>query len=188
MFRKGAILLSIMLLAFVTACGSHKSANATSAAGGSATGAPVGMSSGQCPTHNTKSFAKTRFVADAALAGGAFKHWIYTPMKEGKFAKGAHGRVGSIVKAGLAGAFVLNRLNAAKNAAEASPLLCKLTIAPIQKFTASIKNIVSSGKHGFGSISDSSVNGANGVLSQFHSGAASGGAGFTDNQNANIGG
>ena len=29
-------------------------------------------------------FAKTEFVADAALAGGAFKRYIYTPAKDGK--------------------------------------------------------------------------------------------------------
>lgn len=182
MFRKGAILLSIVLLAFVTACSSHKSAHDTSAPGGSGTGAPVSMSS-QCPTHATKSFAKTRFVADAAIAGGAFKHWIYTPMKEGKFQKGASGRVKSIIKAVAAGALTVNRLNAAKNAAEASPLLCKVTIAPIRKLTASLENIVHSGKHGFGTISDSSVTSANGILGSFHSGASSAGDGFTDNQN-----
>lgn len=185
MFRKGAIVVCIVLLAFVTACSSNKTASNTSAAGGGATGAPVSASA--CPTHNTRSFAKTRFVADAALAGGAFKHWIYTPAKEGKFSKGAHGRIGSIIKAVAAGAFVINRLDAAKKNAEASPLLCKLTIAPIQKLQSEISGIVHGGKHGLGTINTSEVTSANSVLSQFHSGAASGGAGFTDNQNANIG-
>lgn len=193
MFRQAAIVVSIVLLAFTTACGSHKSSSPTSSAGGSTAGSTAGAgapvsSSQPCPTHNTKSFAKTRFVADAALAGGAFKHWIYTPMKEGKFQKGAHGRVGSIVKAVAAGAFTLNRLNAAKNSAAASPLLCKYTIAPITRLRSSISTIVHQGNHGMGSIDSSSVTSANSVLSQFHSGAASGGAGFTDNQNANIGG
>lgn len=187
MFRKVAIMVSIMLLAFVTACGSHKNASDTSASGGSATGAPV-SSSAQCPTHNTKAFAKTRFVADAALAGGAFKHWIYTPMKEGKFKKGAHGRIKSIIKAAAAGAFTLNRLNAAKNAAHQSPLLCKLTVAPIAKFTTSIKNIVSNSKHGFGDINSSDVSSANSDLSSFHAGSSKAGDSFTDNQNASIGG
>ena len=190
MFRQAAIVVTIALLAFTTACGSHKSASPAStsaAAGGPAVGAPVAASN-PCPAHNTKSFAKTRFVADAALAGGAFKHWIYTPMKEGKFSKGAHGRVGSIVKAVAAGAFTLNRLNAAKDNAAASPLLCKFTIGPITKLRSAMGTIVHQGNHGLGSIDPSTVTSANNVLSQFHSGAASGGAGFTDNQNANIGG
>ncbi|MBO0821764.1 MAG: hypothetical protein J2P26_13050 [Nocardiopsaceae bacterium] len=186
MYRKAAIVVSITLLAFTTACGSHKSASSPSSGSGSsgATGAPV--SAATCPTQNTRSFAKTRFVADAALAGGAFKHWIYTPMKEGKFKKGTHGRIKAIVKAVAAGAFTLNRLNAAKTNAQASPLLCKLTIAPIAKFQSAISNIVHKGKTG--SVDPSAVTEANSVLGQFHSGAAGGGAGFTDNQNANIGG
>jgi hypothetical protein len=183
MYRKAAIVVSIVLLAFTTACGSHKTASTTSSG---ATGAPV-SSSATCPTQNTRTFAKTRFVADAALAGGAFKHWIYTPMKDGKFKKGAHGRIAAIVKAVAAGAFTLNRLNAAKTNAQASPLLCKLTIAPITKFQSAIGSIVHKGNHGLGSIDDSSVSDANSVLGQFHSGASNGGAGFTDNQNANVG-
>jgi hypothetical protein len=56
--------------------------------------------------------------------------------------------VKATAKAVLAGAFVINRLNAAKENAEASPLLCKYTIAPIEKFSASIKNLVTNGKSG----------------------------------------
>lgn len=179
MFRKAAVAVSIALLAFTTACGSHKSASSASAAGGGATGAPV-SSSATCPAHNTRSFAKTRFVADAALAGGAFKHWIYTPMKEGKFKKGAHGRIKSIVKAVAAGAFTVNRLNAAKTNAQASPLLCKLTIAPLTKFQAAIAGIVHKGKTG--NVDPSAVTSASGLLERFRSGAASGGAGFKDNE------
>lgn len=185
MFRRVAIVGVIALLAFTTACSSHKSASSTSAAGG----APVAASAspGTCPTQNTRSFAKTRFVADAALAGGAFKHWIYTPMREGKFAKGTHGRIGAIVKAVAAGAFVVNRLNAAKDNAQASPLLCKLTIGPITKFQSAMQNIIHKGKTG--SVDTSAVTSANGLLEQFHSGATQGGAGFQDNTAgaANIG-
>jgi hypothetical protein len=184
MFRKAAIAVSIVLLAFTTACGSHKSASATSASGG-ATGAPVSSSS-VCPTKETKKFAKTLFVTDAALAGGAFKHWIYTPAKEGKFKKGAHGRIKSFIKAAAAGAFTLNRLNAVKKNAESDPLLCKATIGPITKFTSSIKNLVSGAKHG--SVDPSQVTSANSDLGSFHSDAAKQGNAFTDNQNASIGG
>ena len=42
---------------------------------------------------SAQSFAKTKFVADVAIAGGAFKRYIYTPAKDGKFKKGANGRV-----------------------------------------------------------------------------------------------
>jgi hypothetical protein len=187
-FRKAAIVVAIAMLAFVTACGSNnKSAGDTSAAGGAVATASAASSS-TCPTTETKKFAKTLFVTDAALAGGAFKHWIYTPAREGKFSKGAKGRVSSIVKAVAAGAFTINRLNAVKTNAQSDPTLCKLTIAPITKFTSAVQNIAHGGKHGLGSINTSEVTSANGLLGQLHSGAASGGNAFTDNQNANIGG
>jgi hypothetical protein len=186
MFRKAAIVVAIAMLAFVTACGSHSNnASGTSTAGGAGATATA---STVCPTTETKKFAKTLFVTDAALAGGAFKHWIYTPAKEGKFNKGAKHRITSIVKAVAAGAFTINRLNAVKTNAQSDPTLCKLTIAPITKFTAAVQNIVKGGNHGLGSINTASVTSANGLLSQFHSGAARGGNAFTDNQNANIGG
>jgi hypothetical protein len=186
-FRKAAIVVAIAMLAFVTACSSsNKSASGTSAGGIGATASAA--SSSTCPTTETKKFAKTLFVTDAALAGGAFKHWIYTPAKEGKFNKGAKGRVTSIIKAVAAGAFTVNRLNAVKTNAQSDPTLCKLTIAPITKFTSAVQNIVHGGKHGLGSVNTSEVTSANGLLGQLHSGAASGGNAFADNQNANIGG
>jgi hypothetical protein len=177
----------MLLLVFVTACGS-KSANATSAAGGATPTASAVASGTTCPAKETKKFAKTLFVADAAIAGGVFKHWIYTPMKQGKFKKGAHGRITAIVEAVAAGAVVVNRLNAVKTNAESDPLLCKLTIAPIEKFSAAVQNIVHKGKDGLGTVDDGDVTNATGLLDQFHSGAASAGHGFTDNENASLGG
>lgn len=184
MFRKAAMVVSMLLLVFVTACGS-KSASDTSASGGGATPSAT-ASAGPCPTKETKKFAKTLFVTDAALAGGAFKHWIYTPMKQGKFKKGTHGRITAIIKAVAAGAFVVNRLNAVKKNAEGDPFLCKLTIGPITKFQGAISNIVHKGKTG--NIDESSVTDAGNLLEQFRSNATKGGAGFKDNENANIGG
>src|SRR5207244_10827568 len=83
MVRKAAILLAIVLLAFTAACSSSSSSSAPpEGSGGTAAG--VASSIG-CPTQNTKSFAKTRFVADAALAAGAFKRYIFTTAREGNF-------------------------------------------------------------------------------------------------------
>src|SRR5262249_21099916 len=129
MIRKLSIILVIGLLIFAAACSSSASStvNGSPAAGNNvaASAAPA-----SCPTANTKSFAKTRFVADAALAGGAFKRYIYSPAKAGQFQKGAHGKVLALVKAAAAGAFTINRLDAAKNAAQANPTLCKVLVAP----------------------------------------------------------
>jgi hypothetical protein len=149
----------------------------------SATGNNVAASAtpGTCPTENTKSFAKTRFVADVALAGGAFKRYIYSPAKAGKFQKGANGKVLALVKAAAAGAFTINRLDAAKDAAEANPTLCKLIVAPIAKFSASVTGLIDKAKGG--SIDPSDATSGNDFLNDLHGAASQGGAAFTDNTN-----
>jgi hypothetical protein len=118
MFRKLSVILFIGLLAFTAACSSKSSSstNAASAAGVAASAAATSTPAA-CPTKNTESFAKTKFVADVAIAGGAFKRYIYTPAKDGKFKKGANGRVLAFIKAAAAGALTVNRLEAAKTAA-----------------------------------------------------------------------
>jgi hypothetical protein len=181
MFRKSAIALSIVLLVFTAAC-STKSPSASSAA---AVGVPVSARTGTagCPTHNTRSFAKTRFVLDAGLAAGAFKKWIYTPYEHGAFKKGANGRVTAIAKAAVAGAFAVSRLLAAKTNAMANPALCKVAVAPMQKLTTAIKGLVVKGKGG--NLNASDVEAGDGALNQFRSAAARAGAAVKE-QNAPV--
>jgi hypothetical protein len=180
MFRKWPVILLIALLAFTTACSSSSSTvnNAANAASGTAA---AGATPGACPTSNTTKFAKTKFVADVALAGGAFKRYLYTPAKAGKFKKGASGRVLALVKAAAAGAFVVNRLNAAKNAAQANPTLCKALAAPIAKFSAAVSGLIGKAKRG--SIDPSDLTSPDSYLSDLHDAASQGGAAFTDNTN-----
>jgi hypothetical protein len=180
MYRKAAILLAIVLLAFTAACSSSRSSSvsAVRAAGTAATSAT------SCPTSNTKSFAKTRFVADAALAGGAFKRYIYTPASDGKFSKGAHRRVLALAKAAVAGAFVINRLDAAKNAAQANPTLCKLIVAPLASLKASVTGLITKSKSG--NLTSSDVASTSNQLEGFRNAATRGGAGFTDNTNVSV--
>ena len=186
MFRKLSIILVIGLLAFAAACTSTSSTVSNAAAGATGSNvaaAPASATPGACPTSSTKSFAKTRFVADIALAGGAFKRYIYTPAKAGQFKKGADGKTKALIKAVAAGAFTLNRLNAAKNAAEADPTLCKVLAAPIANFTAEIHSLIDKAKGGAGSINPGDVTSSGSSLSDLHSAASQGGAAFTDNQN-----
>jgi hypothetical protein len=180
MVRKLSVIFVIGLLAFTAACssGSSTSVNSTSV---TASNVAAAATPAACPTKNTESFAKTKFVADVALAGGAFKRYIYSPAKAGKFKKGASGKILALVKAAAAGAFTVNRLNAAKNAAQANPTLCKLLAAPIAKFSAAVSGLI--GKAKSGSIDPSDVNGGNGFLDDLHSAASQGGAAFTDNTN-----
>ena len=179
MVRKLSVILVIGLFALTVACSSSSSSAVNSAAANSAAAATATATPGACPTKNTTSFAKTKFVADVALAGGAFKRYIYTPAKAGKFKKGASGRVLALVKAAAAGAFTVNRLDAAKNAAEANPTLCKLLAAPIAKFSAAVSGLVSKAKSG--SIDPSDVTSGSGFLDDLHNAASQGGAAFTDN-------
>ena len=183
MVRKLSVILVIGLLALAAACSSSSSTAVNSAAANS--GAAATATPGACPTKNTESFAKTKFVADVALAGGAFKRYIYTPAKAGKFQKGAKGKVLALVKAAAAGAFVINRLDAAKNAAQANPTLCKVLAAPVAKFSAAVSGLVGKAKGGVGTINPADVDSGNSFLSDVHGAASQGGAAFTDNTNTN---
>lgn len=181
MFRKLSVILVIGLLAFTAACSSKSSSTNAVSATGAAAGVAATSTPAACPTKNTESFAKTKFVADVAIAGGAFKRYIYTPAKDGKFKKGANGRVLAFVKAAAAGALTVNRLEAAKTAAQANPTLCKLLAEPIAKFSAAVSGLISKAKGG--GIDASDVDNASGYLSDLHGAASQGGAAFTDNTN-----
>ena len=181
MFRKLSVILVIGLLAFTAACSSKSSSTNAASATGAAAGVAATSTPAACPTKNTESFAKTKFVADVAIAGGAFKRYIYTPAKDGKFKKGANGRVLAFVKAAAAGALTVNRLEAAKTAAQANPTLCKLLAEPIAKFSAAVSGLISKAKGG--GIDASDVDNASGYLSDLHGAASQGGAAFTDNTN-----
>src|ERR1700733_4236749 len=179
MFRKLSVILVIGLLAFTAACSSKSSSTNAASATGAAASVAATSTPAACPTKNTEAFAKTKFVADVAIAGGAFKRYIYTPAKDGKFKKGANGRVLAFVKAAAAGALTVNRLEAAKPAAQATPPLCKLLAEPIAKFSAAVSGLV--GKAKGGSIDPSDVDNASSYLTGLHGAASQGGAAFTDN-------
>jgi hypothetical protein len=95
-------------------------------------------------------FAKTRFVANAALAAGATYQWIWKPYKEGKFKKGAEHRKATLIKAGLAGAFTYNRLKAAVHNAKGDPTLSK-ALAPINEGINDLKQLPAKLRKGDGS-------------------------------------
>ncbi|GAB2821929.1 hypothetical protein GCM10022221_20050 [Actinocorallia aurea] len=134
-----------------TATGAAASNAASASAKASATAAAA------CPTAATKKFAKTRFVADAGLAFGAFNQWILKPYKAGGFNADAANRKRTIAKAVAAGAFSLNRLNAARKMINADPTLCKSLKAPVEAVwataTAAIDKIKTGDVSGIGDAS-----------------------------------
>ncbi|MFJ3751076.1 hypothetical protein [Streptomyces rubiginosohelvolus] len=132
-----ALLLSCALVAGATACGDSDDTSGGNAASASAAASPsVSVSA----SAEKQRLAKTRFVANAGLAAGATYQWIVKPYRAGTFKKGAEGRRLALVKAGLAGGFAYNRLQAAARNAKGEPLLSK-AVAPLTAGIESLKGL-----------------------------------------------
>ncbi len=153
----GIIAAMVLLVAFV-GYGSN-TAQAAASATRVSTATHVDAAAA-CSKVGTKKLSKTRFLLHAGLAIGAFRHYVYTPFKAGKFNKDAKGRVKAMVIAGAAALFTLHELKVAKGFAESDKTLCKL-VAPIDKLTASLPSLGSglkSGKLDSNSISSTATN------------------------------
>ena len=148
-FRTVTAVLSLFLVAFLaTGCkpksdlGGAGTAVSNSATAADATG-PT-----DCPTANTTSFAKTKFVLHTGLAFGAFHRYIYKPYKAGTFHSGAHGRITGFLKAGAAALFIKREVRLAYGDATANPTLCKAIASPLQAVGNKISDAVSQLKNG----------------------------------------
>ncbi|MFC1416613.1 hypothetical protein [Streptacidiphilus cavernicola] len=156
-------------LLVLPACSSKGNSSSTS-------GAAANLSS-QSASPDPIKLAKTKFVANSALAAGASYQWLYKPFKAGTFKKGAKGRTAALVKAGLAGAFTYNRLKAALKDAQADPTLSKATAA-LQSGVDKIKDLP--GKLKNGTATDGDVNQMQGVIDGVKSAGAKSGLNITD--------
>ncbi len=144
----------------------------------SVTGAAANLSSPSASTSaDPIKLAKTKFVANAALAAGASYQWLYKPFKAGTFKKGAKGRTFALVKAGLAGAFTYNRMKAALKDAKADPTLSKATSA-LQSGVDKIKDLPSKLKNG--SATEADVNQMQSVVDGVKAAGAQSGLTITD--------
>ncbi|MFN8111162.1 MAG: hypothetical protein U0Y82_15180 [Thermoleophilia bacterium] len=110
-------------------------------------GSSSSSSNGATTSKNTPAFAKTRFLLHAGLAIGAFHRYIYKPAKAGSFAQGAPHRRTTIVKAALAGAFVVYETNKALKFAKADPTLSKVVV-PLTALSGALGPLVSKIKGG----------------------------------------
>ena len=204
--RKIAFSLVLVMALFVGGCG--KSANST-AAGGATTSASTATSStdtsaspsatgsastspgvsasdasASCPTSNTKNFAKTRFVAHAGLAFGAFHRYLYKPYRAGTFTSGGtRSKVVAFAKAGAAALFIKRQVRLASEDVKANPTLCKAVAAPLASLSDSITGAVDKLKTG----DASGLTAANSQIAAIESGAKSDGAPITEDPNAKIG-
>ncbi|MEU1824292.1 MULTISPECIES: hypothetical protein [Streptomyces] len=164
-----ALLLACGLLLTGTACGGGKTAKS-----GTQGGEPGPTATGSA---ERQKFAKTRFVTNAGLAAGATYQWIVKPFRNGAFKKGADGRTGSLVKAGLAGTFAYNRLKAAVNNAKGDPTLSK-ALAPVTAGIESLKGLGT--KLRKGEAGDADINDFDKVVTSVKDAGRSAGAPVTD--------
>src|SRR5450756_2516705 len=189
---KKRLLILVLSLSLVMFLAVGCKSSGTSAAGGSttATSAPASGTSAAnptvaataCPTE-ASGFAKTKFIAHAALGFGAFHRYIYKPYRAGTFRSGAHGRLVAFIKAGLAAVFIKREIRLAGAAAQNSPALCKLILSPLRTVSETVQAGVDKLKGGDASGISAIQNG----ISQAESGAASQGASIAENLNAPLG-
>jgi hypothetical protein len=169
---------SLMLVVFLAAgCGPSTGGDA-----GSGTSAAPSAAATACPSQ-ASGFAKTKFVTHAALGFGAFHRYIYKPYRAGTFRSGAHGRLGAFIKAGLAALFVKREIRLAGAAAQNSPALCKLILAPLRTVSETVEAAVSKLKGG----DSSGIGAVQSAITSVKSQAASQGSDITENDNAPLG-
>jgi hypothetical protein len=178
--RLGAVLVAVLLtVGLVGACGtSTKPVTSTPAAsGGGNTATVTGEATpGTCPTSNTKSFAKTKFVLHAGLAFGAFHRYLYDPFKAGAFSAGAHGRILTFVKAGAAAIFIEHEIRLTAGDVQANPTLCKVLASPLRSLSSDVSGAVSGLRGG----NTSAITGGQSNLGSITSLAKSHGASIVD--------
>ncbi|TSE00837.1 hypothetical protein FOS14_06555 [Skermania sp. ID1734] len=173
----------------LTGCSKSNNNSASSSASGTSIPADPSESSGDaapidqsCPTSNTTSFAKTKFVAHSGLAFGAFHRYMWKPYQEGTFKKGAHGRIAAFVKGGLAALFIKREIRLASEDVKANPTLCKAIGAPLAKLGDTIQSAFDKLKTG----DASGITDANSTISSITSSSKKDGVDITENDNPDL--
>ncbi len=138
------LMLTLSIALFVAGCGAAKTNTAAPGATNPSPTATATAAPADCPTQNTKAFAKSRFVAD--LGGSLFllHRYIVKPYQAGTFTKGANGRTVALIKAAAAAAATAKLLSNAKDNAKANPTLCRNVAGPLGQISGQLGNLVSS--------------------------------------------
>ncbi len=183
------LVLGVVLLASGCAAKSSSSGqvatppSGVAASAGSTAASPAADANG-CPTSNTTSFAKTKFLAHTGLAFGAFHRYVYKPYQAGSFSSGTTLQKGLVYgKAGAAVLFVKREVRLAIVDVQANPLLCKSLAAPLSSLSDKIGGVVTKLKGG----DASGIQDAQTAVTAIEGAAASGGAPITEDPNAKIG-
>ena len=161
----------MLILAFVTGCGSKSSTS------GSASSSANGGASAQTTTPaKTVHFAKTKFLLHAGLAFGAFHRYLYKPFKAGAFSHPLQHKL-ALVKAAAAALFVVHEVNKAREAAQGSALLRKL-FSPLSALAGTLTGLAAGLKGGH---ADAAMLGSvNTAIDSIKRGASSAGAPVTE--------
>jgi hypothetical protein len=141
-------------------------------------GTAVQATPAACPSTRTRGFTKTRFIANAGLAVGAFQRYIYKPYQAGKFKANASGRKRAMITAALAGLFVADQLRRARDNVRADPGLCRVLAAPLDKLTSAVSALADRFKRG--QIDEAGIAAVTGGLAGFRQTATKAGAGFAE--------
>ena len=176
MKRLLVLAVSLTLVVFLAAGCSTSTPGGTA---GSDTSAAPSAAVTSCPSQ-ASGFAKTKFLAHAALGFGAFHRYIYKPYRAGAFRSGTHGRLRAFIKAALAALFVKREIRLAGVAAQKSPALCKLIVSPLRTVSETVQAAVSKLKGG----DASGIGAVQNTITQVKSQASSQGSTITENGNA----
>lgn len=131
-----------------------------------------------CPTSNSRSFAKTRFVSDLGGAAFLIRRYIYQPYTRGVFTKGHAGRTVALVKAAATAGAVVHLLKNASLNAKANPTLCKTIAAPLSSLTTTVSGLAGSLRGG--SVNPGVIGGLGGAVSGLLGKATSAGVPVTE--------
>ena len=170
--------LALVLALVLSSCGGGGSTESGASSPASTATSTGGTSTTDCPTENTRSFAKTRFVADVGGALFLLNRYIVNPYQKGSFTKGADGRTAALIKAGLAAAATAKLVNNARENAKANPTLCKTIAAPLDQLAASLNGVVDGLKSG--SLDAGAIGGLSGLLGSLKQKAAAAGVPVTE--------
>ena len=190
MRRLSAFLLMVTVLFAGTACGPKAGSVGSSAssvvaaasqsagaAGGAVASTGTSATDASCPTSNTRSFAKTRFVSDLGGAAFLIRRYLYQPYTAGTFTKGHSGRTIALIKAAATAATVVHLLKNASLNAKANPTLCKAVAAPLASLTSTISGLT--GSLTSGTASSGILGGLGGAVTGLLGKASSGGVAVT---------
>lgn len=185
------LVLLLLPLVVIAGCGPKSNSASGPSTGASSTALPADPAQSasdaqpvdtSCPSSNTISFAKTKFVLHSGLAFGAFHRYLYKPFKAGTFQKGAKGRIGAFIKGGLAALFVKREVRLASEDVKANPTLCKAIAAPLAKVGNTVQSAFDKMKGG----DSSGITDVNSAISSVEGTSSKGGVPITEDENADL--